>query len=255
MATWVIDLDGVVWLTGEPLPGAADGVARLRHAGGRALFVTNNSSPTEAELQRRLRHCGIEAPTEDVITSAHAAARLLAPGARALVLGDDGLREALRARDVVLADEDPLDAVVVGWTHAFDFDALAGAASAVRRGARLIGTNEDATHPTPTGLLPGSGALLAAVAVAAGVDPEVAGKPHAPIVAAIAERADDVVVVVGDRPSTDGVLAQRLGVPFARVRSGVAADGDDAGVPAVLVADGLAPLVDEILASELDRLL
>lgn len=254
-AAWVVDLDGVIWLAEQPIAGSADAVARLRDAGIQVVFATNNAAPTVEQLIGRLDAAGIPAAPEDLVTSAQAAASMLAPGTTAFACAEGGVVEALTDRGVEVVDRGPADAVVVGWTRRFDFDLLADAVTLVRQGARFIGTNEDATHPTPTGLLPGSGALLAAVAVAAGVDPEVAGKPHAPIVAAIAERADDVVVVVGDRPSTDGVLAQRLGVPFARVRSGVAADGDDAGVPAVLVADGLAPLVDEILASELDRLL
>ena len=119
---------------------------------------------------------------------------------------------------------EPADAVVVGWTRRFDFDLLATAATAIRLGARFIGTNEDPTHPTPQRLLPGSGAILAAVATAAQATPEVAGKPHGPLVALLRSRAPDAVLVVGDRPSTDGALARRLGLPFALVRTGVTSD-------------------------------
>ena len=100
------------------------------------------------------------------------------------------------------------------------------AARAVRAGARLIGTNEDPTHPTPHGLSPGCGALLAAVATAAETTPEVAGKPHLPTADAIKARAYDLSMMVGDRPSTDGALAMQLGIPFALVLSGVT--GEDA---------------------------
>ncbi len=114
-----------------------------------------------------------------------------------------------------------------GWTRRFDFDLLASAATTVRLGARLVGTNEDPTHPTPDRLLPGSGALLAAVATAAQRTPEVAGKPHDPFVALLRAKAPDAVRMVGDRPSTDGVLARRLGLPFALVRTGVTSDGHE----------------------------
>lgn len=241
--TWVIDLDGVVWLAGEPIPGAGDAVDRLRGAGAKVLFASNNSSPTLAELLRRLRRAGIEAGPDEVVTSGQAAASMLEPGTTALVLGDDGLLEALAARGVrsVLATDDDaahhvavdaLDAVIVGWTHRFDFELLTMANRAVRAGARLIGTNEDPTHPTPEGLLPGSGALLAAVATAAGTAPEVAGKPHPPLAKLIAARAERVAVVVGDRPSTDGELARHLGVPFALVMTGVTSSLDPPPDPA-----------------------
>jgi HAD superfamily hydrolase (TIGR01450 family) len=249
METWVIDLDGVVWLAGEPLPGAADAVRRVQQAGIRPLFVTNNSSPTHAELRRRLDRCGIQADESDIVTSADAVATMLDPGARVMVVADDGVIEALEARSIEVAHDGPVDAVIVGWTHDFDFARMAEAAAAARAGARLLGTNEDATHPTPQGLLPGSGALLEAVAVAAGMRPEVAGKPHRPIVDVILQRATDISWGVGDRPSTDGVLARQLGARYALVLSGVTAPGDDPGTPSPdLVAPGLGEAVDGILS-------
>jgi HAD superfamily hydrolase (TIGR01450 family) len=247
--TWVIDLDGVIWLAGEPIGGAARGVRRLHAAGIRPLFVTNNSSPTVEELQARMRHCDISAPPGDIISSADAAATMLDPRSSALVLADGGVVEALQARNITIDPDTAADAVVVGFTRQFDFDRLARAASAVRAGARLIGTNEDANLPTPDGLVPGAGSLLAAVCVASGARPEVAGKPHRPIVDVVRARAADVTLVVGDRPSTDGTLARRLGVPFALVLSGVTSEGGDYGKPAPdFVAADLGALVDQILA-------
>ncbi len=247
--TWVIDLDGVVWLTGVPIPGAPDALARLRAAGVRVLFATNNSAPTEAELLERMDRAGIPASSDDLITSAQAAAGLLAPGSRAMVLGEEGLREALGRRGVTVVADGPVDAVVVGWTHAFDFPVLAAAVRAVRGGARLLATNDDPTHPTPEGLQPGTGALLAAVATGAGVAPVVAGKPYAPLADLVRARARDVVAVVGDRPATDGRLAERLGAPFGLVLSGVTAAGGPPPDPApATVADDLAALVDGALA-------
>jgi ribonucleotide monophosphatase NagD (HAD superfamily) len=142
--------------------------------------------------------------------------------------------EALAGRGVTVVREGPSDAVVVGWTRGFTFDAVDRAARAVRAGARLIGTNEDPTFPTPDGLVPGAGALLAAVSTAAEATPEVAGKPHRPTADAIVARvgAGELRAMVGDRPSTDGALADQLGIPFALVFSGVTREGDQA------VADG-----------------
>jgi 4-nitrophenyl phosphatase len=118
----------------------------------------------------------------------------------------------------------------VGWTRGagFTFEGVDRAARAVRAGARLVGTNEDPTFPTPDGLIPGAGALLAAVAAASEATPEVAGKPHKATADAIAARVPqgELRAMVGDRPATDGALAAQLGIPFALVFSGVTREGD-----------------------------
>ncbi|HTZ07977.1 MAG TPA: HAD-IIA family hydrolase [Acidimicrobiales bacterium] len=243
--TWVIDLDGVIWLSADPIPGSAEAVAALRAAGHGVLFATNNAAPTLAELTGRLARAGIAVTEDEVVTSAQAAASMLEPGSSAVVCGDAGVVEALERRGVAIVPAAPADAVVVGWTRRFDFAMLADAATAVRTGARFIGTNEDATHPTPERLLPGSGALLAAVATAAQATPEVAGKPHDAMVALVRARAPRAVMMVGDRPATDGALARRLGVPFAHVASGVTSDGRE---PMVVEPDERAPDLAALVA-------
>jgi HAD superfamily hydrolase (TIGR01450 family) len=246
----VIDLDGVIWLAQQPIAGSAEAVGRLRSAGIGVLFATNNALPTLAELVDQLATVGIPAERSDLVTSAQAAASLLAPGSTAVVCAGGGVLEALADRGVTVVPEGPADAVLVGLTRGFDFDMLATAAAAVHGGARLVGTNEDATYPTPGRLLPGAGALLAAVATASGVAAQVAGKPHEPIVALLARRAPDAALVVGDRPSTDGLLARRLGVRFALVRSGVTRPG--AATPEIepdIDAPDLGAVTDRHLAS------
>ena len=227
------DLDGVVWLAHRAIPGSSDAVARLREAGHRVLFVTNNSSATVADQCAALAGVGIEA-TGDVVTSAMAGARLVRSGERVLVCGGPGIREALERVDVEMVsagDVDAgasVDAVMVGFHRDFDYDVMRRAATAVRAGARLIGTNDDATYPTPDGPIPGGGSILAAIATAAGRAPVVAGKPHAPmaeVVRAIEPGVDADAVMVGDRPSTDGAFATTVGCRFALVRSGVTSAG------------------------------
>lgn len=245
METWALDLDGVLWRGAMPIPGAADAVARLRARRDRVVFLTNNAAPTISEHLAKLEGMGVPAAAEDLLTSAQAAATLLEPGSTALACAGPGVREALGARGVRIVEAGPADAVVVGWHREFDFSRLALAADAVRQGARLIGTNEDATFPTPEGLLPGAGALLAAVAYASGARAEVAGKPHAPMRRLVAERIGPVTTVVGDRPSTDGALARALGARFALVLSGVTDERELDGLQPVpdVVAPDLAALV------------
>jgi glycerol 3-phosphatase-2 len=248
--TWVIDLDGVIWLAWEPIGDVGREIEALRATGVRTLFATNNSSPTRAELHQRLANCGITTGDADLLSSADVAAEMLAVHSSAFVLADDGVREALTARGVTIVEAGPADAVVVGWTRSFTFDLVAEAARTVRGGARLIGTNEDPTHPTPGGLLPGGGALLAAVATAAETIPEVAGKPHLPTATAIKARAHDLTLLVGDRPATDGALATQLAIPFALVLSGVT---DAAHVPTDPAPDSVSPDLATLIHTLLDR--
>ena len=152
----VVDLDGVVWLAGQPIPGAAEAIALLRAAGEDVVFVTNNAGPTVEHIEAQLDAAGIPG-ARSVITSAQAAAGLLEPGSRALACAGEGVVQALVARGVHIVEEAPTDAVVVGFHRTFDYDGMTRAATAVRAGARFVATNTDATYPTPTGPSPAAG--------------------------------------------------------------------------------------------------
>src|SRR4051794_2504953 len=195
--TWVLDLDGVVWLAGRPLPGAPEAIERLRQRGERVLFLTNNSAPTLAEHAAKLRKAGVPAEGDDIISSAHAAASLVRPPARVLLVAGAGVREAIEARGVeIVTDPEHCDVVVVGRTEEFTYADLEAATIAIRNGARFVATNDDATYPTPKGLVPGAGALIAAIATASGQQPEIAGKPYQPVADLVHERVGDVSTVV-----------------------------------------------------------
>ena len=249
------DLDGVVWRGDEPIAGAPEGVATLRADGLRVVFVTNNSAGTRAEYAAKLVGFGVPATPDDILGSAAAAAGLLradlAPGARVLAFAGPGVREALVEAGLVPVEDEPAEAVIAGWHRDFDFDGLARASDAVRGGARFVATNLDPTYPSANGFLPGSGALVAALATAAGRQPTVAGKPYAPMAALVREACGDRGVMIGDRPSPDGALAAALGWPFALVLSGVARAGGEETVPdpppAFVAADlgALAPVLVE----------
>ncbi len=229
------DLDGVVWRGEDPIPGAADGIAELRAAGLRLVFLTNNSSGRVRDNVARLAAAGVETEAHDVASSAQAAAALLdavaAPGARVLACAGPGVVEAVTARGFAIVDAGPADAVVVGWHREFDFERLRRASDVVRTGVPFVATNLDPTYPGADGLLPGAGSLVAAVATAGGRQPVVAGKPEAPMAALVHQRFGAPVVMVGDRPSTDGAFAAALGCPFALVLSGIAGRAGEEPVP------------------------
>ena len=230
VATWVIDLDGVMWWGEATIGGAPAAVDRLRSDGHTVVFCTNHAL-APAVKQEQLAGHGVAGAA--VVTSAEAAVARCGPRDRVLVLGAPSLVELVGAsgRDVVDAREvgpsgpPDVDAVLVGAHDDWDRSRTGWAADAVRAGARFLATNGDPTFPQsgPGGprLLPGAGAIVAAVAVAAGREPEVCGKPHAAMADLLVARHGPVDVVVGDLPSTDGELARRLGARFALVLSGV----------------------------------
>ena len=159
------DLDGVVWLAHQPIPGSVEAIAALRAAGHRVLFVTNNSSARVEVQEAALDAIGIPA-VGDVLTSAKAAALLIEPGERVLVCGGDGVVEASSAavRSSPVATS---DVTSTRWSSASIARSTTRrccvASRGARNGARLIGTNDDATYPTPDGPIPGGGAILAAI--------------------------------------------------------------------------------------------
>lgn len=243
------DLDGVVWLAHQPIPGSVEAIATLRAAGHRVLFVTNNSSARVEAQEAALAAIGIPAHG-DVLTSANAAALLISAGERVLVCGGEGVVQAVEARRAIVVDEhDPAgetgtDAVIVGFHRSFDYAAMTRASRAVSNGARLIGTNDDATYPTPDGPIPGGGAILASIVTASGVTPTIAGKPYEPMAslvrATVGDDAAKRAVMVGDRPSTDGRMAETLGCAYAHVESGITPPGTVVDPHPTLIAMNLA---------------
>ncbi len=223
----LFDLDGVLYRGDQIIGRAAETVERLRRDGTGILFLTNNSARTPAQVAEKLTGFGIRARPEEVVTSAHAAAELVAGhggDATAYVIGQDGVRRALEEAGVRLVDGEGSTAtyVVVGWDGTVTYEDLRRATVLVRAGASLIATNADASYPAPGGeLWPGAGAILAAVETASGRRATVAGKPHRPLFDTAVERVGTRnVLMVGDRLETDIVGAAATGIDSVLVRSG-----------------------------------
>ncbi len=248
------DLDGVVWLAHTPIPGSVEAIARLREAGVRVVFVTNNSFSTYGQQVAALEGIGVSAKG-DVVTSAMSATTAVQPGWRVMVCGGEGLIEELLKKgcEVVIpyreTHDGPFDAVVVGFHREFTFDVLTQALAAVRGGAMLIGSNSDPQYPTPNGPIPGGGSILAAIEKASETAALVTGKPHLPMAQLVREMCHGVdatdMVMVGDRADTDGGFADTVGCAFALVMSGTTSTS--IGVRADYVADNLAGFVDQLL--------
>jgi HAD superfamily hydrolase (TIGR01450 family) len=244
----LLDIDGVVRRGVDPIPGAGAAVARIADRARGFMFVTNNSSATPAETVEKLAAVGVTITAEQVVTSALVAADMLAPGTRCLVIGMTGLRDALAQRGCILV-EDPseADAVVVGFDRNLVWDDLRRATVALRRGARFLATNDDATFPAPEGLWPGNGAIVAALERSSGRTAEVAGKPHPPLLLAAARRCGGGrVLFVGDRHDTDILGAATLGWDSALVLTGVTTPDEVAALqpPPTYVLQSVADLLN-----------
>ncbi|SCX54030.1 Haloacid Dehalogenase Superfamily Class (subfamily) IIA [Klenkia marina] len=228
----LLDLDGVLYVGPDAVPGAAAALEQARGAGMRLGFVTNNAARTPQEVAAHLSELGMAADPDDVITSSQAAATvvvdLVGRGAGVLPVGGPGVASALTEaglRVVHRAEDDPV-AVVQGYGRDVGWTQLAEAVVAVRGGARHVATNTDATIPSPRGVLPGNGALVGVVAAVTGQQPLVAGKPAPAMHRECVRRTGaQRPVVVGDRLDTDVEGGRRVGVPTLLVLSGVTTPG------------------------------
>jgi len=250
----IIDLDGVIWRGGDPIPGAAETIAAVRRSGTRVLFVTNEPRRSQAALAARLTEIGIPATVADVRTSAAVAARVAGslPGLvdrRALVVGPPALHDEIKGAGFQLVTgEQAREAgvVVVGGHEGFGYRELRAAAVAVRGGARLIATGRDAVFPMPDGPWPATGAILAAIETAGGSPAVVVGKPER-IMFDIAREAlagCARIGVIGDHLTSDIEGAKRAGLDAILVLGGATsqADLERAPIPPDLVLDSLAAL-------------
>lgn len=246
----LLDLDGVLYTGPEPIAGSAEAVERLRRAGKRIAFVTNNSSRTPGEVAARLTSLGIHAEPAEVVTSALATATLLGERGTgsAFVIGEEGLLTALADAGIALIDDPDgtVDAVVVGFDRTVDYAKLRDAAVLVERGARLVASNPDPSFPAPGGQAwPGAGALLAVIETTTGVRAEVVGKPEAPLLRrALDDAGGGRPLVVGDRLDTDIAGAVGLGWDSALVLTGSTRREDvrSSAWKPTLVVDALADL-------------
>jgi glycerol-1-phosphatase len=263
---FLIDLDGVVWIGRETVPGSPEALRALLEAGKRLAFVTNNPGRLPSAYAERLRELGVEVGGEQIVTAGMVVARLAGEaagaGGSAFVIGRAALKEMVAATGARLLEGEEAqgaDVVVVSGHRGFDYEELLTAKFALDRGAKLFATSHDPTMPFPGGELPGTGAVLAAVEVASGRRAEIAGKPERHLFEMALEairgsfRTDsdrkeprnERVAMVGDRIASDIEGGRRAGLETVLVLSGTTSREEaEAADPAPdFVLDDLASLL------------
>lgn len=226
----VLDMDGVLWRGDHPIGDLPAIMAAIAAKGLAVAYATNNATRTLAQFVDKLGLMGVNAKPDQIYTSARATARYLAEqhpdGGAVFMIGEVGLQMALEAAGFTISDEQPL-AVVVGLDSQVTYAKLRAATLRVRAGAPLIGTNPDRTLPTPEGLVPGAGAIIAAIEAATDTQANIIGKPQG---AMLQDAMNDLGVapeqtlMVGDRLETDIAAGQAVGCRTALLLSGVTSE-------------------------------
>lgn len=259
----IVDMDGVLWRGQTPMPGIKRFFEVLRRLDLGFVLATNNATKVASQYQEKLGGFGVDVPEECILTSAEATAGHLQgrypAGTAAYVVGEDGLRSAMRSHgfdllsaDGFVAQDAHADLVVVGFTRHACYEQLASAAHLINRGARFFGTNPDETFPSEIGPLPGAGSLQAFIRAATGQAPTIIGKPERPIFAEAVARLGNrpqVTAMVGDRLETDIAGAKRAGLHTILLLSGITQRGDlsDCDIHPDLVFDDIQALTDYLL--------
>lgn len=258
---FIIDLDGVIYLLHDLIPGSAGVIHHMQEAGIPFIFLTNNSSSTPRMYVDRLRKHGIEIGPGNIVSPPAVIKRNLemgwtggreGAGGTAFVVGEEGLTRQIEEAGLELVSGEKAkraEYVFVGWDRNLTYEKLKTAVVAIRNGARYIATNTDATYPTPEGLWPGAGSIVAAVTCGSGREPEVAGKPNPQIVELALERMGveaRSALLVGDRLDTDIAAGLAAGVDTLLVLTGVssALEAEETGMRPTHIRDNFGALLD-----------
>jgi 4-nitrophenyl phosphatase len=223
----ILDMDGVLWKEDEPIGDLPEIFRRIEQRGLQVTLATNNATKTVDQYLHKLKGFGVTLQPAQIVNSPQAVAHYLRErypsGGAVYVLGEDGLHQAIQESGFHHSQQDVL-AVVVGMDRTLTYEKLTRATLLIRSGAQFIGSNPDCTFPTPEGLAPGAGAILAALEAATDQQPLILGKPAPEMYRIAMQRmnvAHENTLVVGDRLGTDIIGAQQLGCCTGLVLSGV----------------------------------
>jgi len=248
----ILDMDGVLWRGDQPIGDLQCIFKALKDRGYKVALATNNATRTAEQYRQKLLGFGVEFDATHIVTSADATAHYLhhkfPQGGPIYVIGEEGLIHALQRFGFFPAEDGEVLAVVAGLDRKLTYEKLRKATLLIRKGIPFIGTNPDRTYPSPEGLVPGAGTVLAAIEAASDVKPIVIGKPYPTLFRVALERLEaspEETLVVGDRLDTDILGGQQVGMRTALVMSGVTSEDELKrwSPPPDLIAPSLAHLL------------
>lgn len=225
----IVDLDGSVYIGDKPIEGVPEAIEELKRRGIKILFLTNNATKTPQEYLQKLKSMGIRAILQEILTSSVIAASYIKQAygpSKIYVVGTKALEEVLKSYGHEIVDSGS-SIVVAGLDFDFDYQKLSIALREIKRGAKFIATNMDATIPVEGEVMPGAGSIVKAIEVASGIKPIVVGKPSKIAMRESLRRLKlrpEEVVVVGDRLETDVKMGRRFKCLTALVLTGVTKD-------------------------------
>lgn len=250
----ILDMDGVIWRDKHPIGDLQKTFKKIETREITYVFATNNSTNTVEKYVELLSQNGITVGAEQIFTSATATAKYLQTlhpdGGNVYVVGMNGLEKTLQSHGFEISSDHPL-AVVVGMDQNLTYEKLRTATLLIRDGIPFIGTNPDKTFPSPAGLIPGAGSMLAAIQAATDKPPEIIGKPKATMflqaIEFLGEKPENVLVV-GDRLETDIAGGQAANCKCGLVLTGVSNRAmGDAWTPRIdYITETLDTLIEQI---------
>ena len=248
---FLLDMDGTIYLDDCLFPGVLPFLEALGKAGGRHLFLTNNSSRSVDDYVRRLEGMGVPARREDFLTSVDALIAHLRgrpPYRRCYAFGTAGFRRQLAEAGIPVTDrrEEDVDCLLIGFDTELTFRKLEDACILLNRGVDFIAANPDWVCPTWYGAVPDCGSVCEMLRRATGRRPQFIGKPEPAMALLALERTGmpaEAAVMVGDRMYTDIAAGANAGIDTVFVLSGEGTMADAAaGPPPTWIFDGIAAL-------------
>jgi HAD superfamily hydrolase (TIGR01457 family) len=226
--SYLIDLDGVVYRGEQIVPGAREFVAWLNAQQKQYLFLTNNSFASETQVLEKLTRLGISTSSSHILGAGQAAIQSIArrfPEGNIYIVGEQPLFELARSYKLRIANDNKerADAVLVGLDRTFNYTTLTEAVQAVMAGATFVAINRDSLLPIVGGLIPGCGAMVAAIEAASSIHPEVIGKPEPGLLLEgmrSLESKPEETIMIGDSLDTDILAGTRAGTHTLLVLSG-----------------------------------
>ena len=236
---FIFDMDGTIYLGGNPFPFAIDFIKKLRAHGKRVMFFTNNASHNPGFYLEKLTRLGYEPTAEEICTSGNVTTAFLTrkrAGKKVYLLGTPELWDQMHEGGVALVcdrngrpTEEKADIVVTSFDTTLDYEKMTVTCDFVRYGAEYLSTHPDFNCPTETGFIPDSGAIAAFVTASTGVSPTYFGKPYPETVDMIEEITGldrSKMCIFGDRLYTDIATGRRHGILSCLVLTGETTEAD-----------------------------